>query len=352
MSESPSPTHSGPEPSRPRAPLRGAAELANYLGLLLVLAVLVGLFSARSDHFFTLQTLATVANQIPDLTVIAVGMTLVLIIGGIDLSVGSVLALGAAVLGVAMADWNWPVWAAGLLCLAAGLACGLVNGVISVGWSIPAFIVTLGMLEIARGCAYLATDSQTMYIGARIEGIAAPLEGLGISGAFLAAVAVVVAGQFILSGTVFGRYMLAIGHNEQVVRYSGINPRPTKIAVFAIAGLLSGLGGIFQASRLGSADPNGGVGMELAAIAAVVIGGTSLMGGRGSVISSFLGVLIIRVLESGLAQIGASDPTKRIVTGGVIVAAVIADAYRHRLSGRRLGLLSRWFSRTPRDAGR
>lgn len=327
-----------------RAPLWGAAALVNYLGLLLVLVFLVALFSSLSEHFFTLQTLATVANQIPDLTVIAVGMTLVLIIGGIDLSVGSVLALGAAVLGVAMVDWQWPVWAAAALGLSAGLVCGLANGLISVGWSIPSFIVTLGMLEIARGCAYLATDSQTKYIGARIEGIAAPLEGLGISAAFLAAVAVVAVGQFILSGTVFGRYMLAIGNNEQVVRYSGINPRPTKIAVFVLVGGLSALGGVFQASRLGSADPNGGVGLELAAIAAVVIGGTSLMGGRGSVINSFLGVLIIRVLESGLAQVGASDPTKRIVTGGVIVAAAIADAYRHRLSGRRFRWLARRFS--------
>jgi len=221
----------------PRAPLWGTAALANYAGLLLVLVALVALFSFRSEHFFTLRTLATVANQIPDLTVIAVGMTLVLIIGGIDLSVGSVLALGAAVLGVAMVDWQWPVWAAAALCLGAGLLCGLANGVISVGWSIPAFIVTLGMLEIARGCAYFVTDSQTMYIGTQIEGIAAPLEGLGISAAFLVAVAVVIAGQFVLSGTVFGRYMMAIGHNEQVVRYSGINPRPTKIAVFAIAGV-------------------------------------------------------------------------------------------------------------------
>jgi ribose transport system permease protein len=331
----------------PQAARWGTAALANYAGLLLVLVALVALFSFRSEHFFTLRTLATVANQIPDLTVIAVGMTLVLIIGGIDLSVGSVLALGAAVLGVAMVDWQWPVWAAAALCLGAGLACGLVNGAISVGWSIPAFIVTLGMLEIARGCAYFVTDSQTLYIGARIEGIAAPLSGLGVSAAFLIAVAVVLAGQFLLSGTVFGRYMMAIGYSEQVVRYSGINPQPTKIAVFALAGGLSALGGIFQASRLGSADPNGGVGLELAAIAAVVIGGTSLMGGRGSVINSFLGVLIIRVLESGLAQIGASDPTKRIVTGGVIVAAVIGDAYRHRFGARNFRLMGRRFWRKP-----
>lgn len=345
MDEMPQP--SSPDVSPPRVAVWSGASWANYAGLLLVLAALVALFSFRSEHFFTLLTLATVANQIPDLTVIAVGMTLVLIIGGIDLSVGSVLALGAAVLGVAMVDWQWPVWAAAALCLGAGLACGLVNGAISVGWSIPAFIVTLGMLEIARGCAYFVTDSQTVYIGARIEGIAAPLGGLGVSAAFLISVAVVLAGQFLLSGTVFGRYMTAIGYSEQVVRYSGINPRPTKIAVFALAGALSALGGIFQASRLGSADPNGGVGLELAAIAAVVIGGTSLMGGRGSVINSFLGVLIIRVLESGLAQIGASDPTKRIVTGAVIVAAVIGDAYRYRFGARSFRLMGRWFSRTP-----
>ena len=340
-------THPSPEDEPLRTPLWGAASLVNYLGLLLVLLFLVALFSALCDHFLTLQTLATVANQSPDLTVIAVGMTLVLIIGGIDLSVGSVLALGAVVLGVAMVDWQWPVWAAAALCVSAGLVCGLANGLVSVGWSIPSFIVTLGMLEIARGCASMATDSQTKYIGPRIEGIAAPLPGLGISAAFLAAVAVVIAGQFILSRTVFGRYMLAIGNNEQVVRYSGIKPWPTKVAVFVLVGGLSALGGVFQASRLGSADPNGAVGMELSAIAAVVIGGTSLMGGRGSVVNSFLGVLIIRVLESGLAQYGVSDPTKRIVTGGVIVAAVIADVYRHRLSGRRFRLLRRWFSSQP-----
>ena len=126
--------------------------------------------------------------------------------------------------------------------------------------------------------------------------------------------------------------MIAIGTNEQAVRLSGIDPRPTKIAVFAIAGLLSGLGGLFQASRLSSADPNAGVGLELAAIAAVVIGGTSLMGGRGSVINSFFGVLIIALLQTGLSQIGASEPKKRVITGAVIVVAVIADVYRHRFA--------------------
>ncbi len=305
--------------------------LANYFGLVIVLLLLIGMFSILSNRFLTVGTLRIVANQIPDLTVIAVGMTFVLIVAGIDLSVGSVMAFSAAVLGVAMVDGNWSLPAAAAACLGVGLICGLINGAISVGWRIPSFIVTLGMLEMARGGAYLVTNSQTKYIGARIESLAAPLPGIGFSTAALTAVGVVILGQLVLSCTLLGRYVTAIGHSEQVVRYSGIDPRPAKIAVFAMAGFFAALAGIFQTSRLGSADPNGGIGLELSAIAAVVIGGTSLMGGRGSVINTFLGVLIITVLQTGLAQVGATEPTKRIITGSVIIIAVIADVYRHRL---------------------
>ena len=172
-------------------------------------------------------------------------------------------------------------------------------------------------------------------MGAAIGPLGTPLPALGLSPAFLIAVLVVVAGQVALSMTVFGRYLVAIGTNAEAVRLSGIDPRPVTVAVFAISGLLAGLAGVFQVAYLESADPNAGIGLELAAIAAVVIGGTSLMGGRGSVISSFLGVLIISVLQAGLAQVGATEPTKRIVTGGVIVAAVVLDVYRHRLGRRR-----------------
>jgi ribose transport system permease protein len=303
---------------------------SEYLGLLLVLLALVLLFASLSDRFLTLRTFTTVANQVPDLAVISVGMTFVLIVGGIDLSVGSVLALAASLLGVGLVGWNLSLAAAIGLALAAGLVCGLVNGLVSVGWSIPSFIVTLGMLEVARGAAYLVTDSKTAYIGERIELVGAPLPSLALSPAFLLAAALVISGQVVLSRTVFGRYAVAIGTNEEAVRLSGVDPRPTRIAVFALAGLLSGLGGVFHASRLLAADPNAAVGLELSAIAAVVLGGTSLMGGRGSVVRSFFGVLVIAVLQSGLAQIGASEPVKRVVTGAVIVAAVIADAYRHR----------------------
>ena len=188
--------------------------LGEYAGLVVVLVAMTCLFWTQSDHFVRPRTFATIANQIPDLTVIAVGMTFVLVIGGIDLSVGSVMALAASLLGLAMVDWGWPMPLAAALALGVGLCCGAANGFVSVWWSIPSFIVTLGMLEIARGCSYLSTGSQTKYIGEAIEGIGAPLTGIGLSPAFFVAVAIVLIGQFLLSRTVFGRYVVAIGTNE------------------------------------------------------------------------------------------------------------------------------------------
>jgi ribose transport system permease protein len=217
--------------------------------------------------------------------------------------------------------------------------------VLSVLLGIPSFIVTLGMLEIARGLAYLATGSQTKYIGATVEPLSRPLSGLGFSPAFVVAACLILLGQFVLSRTLFGRHLIAIGSNEQAVRLAGIDPRLPKIAVFALTGLLTGLGAVFYTSRLGSSDPNAGVGLELSAIAAVVIGGTSLMGGQGSVICSFFGVLIIATLEAGLAQVGASEPVKRVVTGLVIVIAVVLDALRYHFSGQKFPLLKRLFVR-------
>jgi ribose transport system permease protein len=308
-------------------------KLVEYLAMLVIWLALVGLFGLLSHGFLSERTFMALANRIPALAVIAAGMTFVLITGGIDLSVGSVLGLCGAVVGLALVDYHQPFWVAVLLSLGVGLAAGMVNGVVSVYLGIPSFIVTLGMLEIARGLAYLTTNSQTKYIGGAVEGLSAPFAGLPVSPAFLLAVLVIVAGQVVLARTVFGRYLVAIGANETAVRLAGINPRPVKVAVFALLGVLAGLGGVFFTSRLGSADPNAGVGLELSAIAAVVIGGTSLMGGRGSVVNSFFGVLIIATLESGLAQIGVSEPAKRVITGLVIVAAVVLDAWRHRLAG-------------------
>jgi len=307
-------------------------KLTEYAAMLFIWLALVLLFGLLSRNFLSPSTFVILANRIPSLAVISAGMTLVLIIGGIDLSVGSLLGLCGSVLGVAMATYHVPFIAAVALALVIGLIAGTLNGLISVCFGIPSFIVTLGMFEIARGLAYLTTGSQTKYIGSAVESLSAPIHGIGISLAFLASILIVAIGQLLLSRTIFGRYVIAIGANEIAVRFSGINPKPKKIAVFALLGLLSGLAGVFYTSRLGSADPNAGVGMELSAIAAVVIGGTSLMGGRGSVVNSFFGVLIIATLEAGLAQIGVSEPAKRVITGAVIVGAVVLDAWRRFLA--------------------
>ncbi|MBW7988458.1 MAG: ABC transporter permease [Planctomycetes bacterium] len=304
--------------------------VTDYIAMALALALLLVIFGLSAQNFFTLTTFRTIANQIPDITIVAVGMTFVLIIAGIDLSVGSVMALASAVLGLFLVKFNFPLPAAIAVCLVVGVLCGTANGLVIIRWKLPAFIVTLGMLEIARGAAYLVTDSRTIYIGGPVE-VITEASILGLSLPFIIAVAIVVAGQLVLSRTVFGRYLVAIGTNEEAVRLSGIDPRGLKLAVFALCGFLTSIAAVIHTARLSSANPNTGYGLELQAIAAVVIGGTSLMGGRGSVVSSFFGVLIIAVLGAGLAQIGAQESTKRLITGCVIVAAVILDHYRHRI---------------------
>ena len=304
--------------------------LGEYLGLAAALLVLVIFFGLTAKNFFSLMTFRTIANQIPDTTIVAVGMTFVLIIAGIDLSVGSVMALASAVIGISMADWGWPLPAAIAIGLLTGLVCGALNGLIVIRWRLPSFIVTLGMLEAARGAAYWMTQSRTIYVGGPIERIADTTLFGFLSVPFLIAMTVVLAGQLVLSRTVFGRYLIAIGTNEEAVRLSGIDPRRYKLAVFLLCGLLTAVAAVIHTARMSTADPNAATGFELQAIAAVVIGGTSLMGGRGSVVRSFFGVLIIAVLGAGLAQIGAQEYTKKVTTGAVIVAAVILDQYRRR----------------------
>jgi ribose transport system permease protein len=305
------------------------AWLTDSLGLIGALALLVLVFSLGSQHFFSRTTFLTIANQMPAALLIATGMTWVLLVAEIDLSVGSVLGLCSAVLGVTLVQWHWPLPLAAFAAVATGLFCGAINGLVSLKWRLPSFIVTLGMLEMARGGAHAVTKSQTQYIGADIESIAGT-QVFGLSLPFLVALAVVAIAHLTLTRTVFGRYMVAVGTNAEAVRLSGIDPRRIKLTVFLTTGLLVALAAIIDTSRFQSANPNAGSGYELQAIAAAVIGGTSLMGGRGSVISTFFGVLIIAMLNTGLASLGAKDETKRLVTGAVIVAAVILDQYRRR----------------------
>lgn len=306
------------------------AATADLLGLILALAGLVLVFSLLTQHFFSLTTFKTIANQVPSAIIVATGMTLILVIAEIDLSVGSVLGLCSAWVGVGLVQWHWPLWLVVAGALVIGAICGAFNGVVSVRWKLPSFIVTLGMLEMARGGAHFLTKSQTQYIGSQIEGIAGT-SILGLSAPFLLAVLIVIAGQLMLSRTVLGRYLIAVGTNSEAVRLSGIEPGPLKVVVFVLTGLLVAIAAVIDTSRFQSANPNAGTGFELQAIAAVVIGGTSLMGGRGSIVSSFFGVLIMAVLNSGLAAVGAKDETKRMITGIVILAAVIIDHYRTRI---------------------
>lgn len=308
-----------------------AASIRNLLEehfILASLILLIVFFGFTSENFFSVVTLTTILNQLPALTTVTVGMTLVLIVAGIDLSVGSVLGFSATVVGVAAVSLGMSIPLACLAGLVAGLACGVVSGALVAYLALPSFIVTLGMLEMARGLAYITTDSQTVYIGSSIQNIALPLPGIGVSAALIFALLLVVCGQFVLTRTVFGRYITAIGTNETAARMSGIDIRPYRLGVLALSGALAGIGGIFNAAYLGSADPNAGIGLELSAIAAAVIGGTSLMGGRGSVIGAFAGVLIISILQNGLAQIGVTEPSKRLITGAVIIIAVLIDRLR------------------------
>lgn len=314
------PTSQAPRPLRFRP--------AESLVLLAVLGLLILVFSLLAKNFFSAATFHQIANQVPALTIVAVGMTLVILTRGIDLSVGSVMALAGSVLGLTMVDAALPLLLALPLAMLAGALCGFANGWVSVRFGLPSFIVTLGMMQIARGLAYLATDSQTRYIGRPIEWLGAPLGGLGLSPAIFLAILLVAIGQLVLRRTVFGRHVLVVGANEEAAIYSGIRTRPVRIAVFVIAGALAGLAAAFDSSKMGAVDPNAGDGFELSAIAAVVVGGTSLMGGRGSVTGSFLGVLIIATLGAGLNQLGASEPVKLLVTGLVIVVAVVGDVWR------------------------
>ena len=207
--------------------------LAEYSAMVAVWFVLILLFGSLADNFLSVATFASLANRIPALAIVAAGMTLVIISGGIDLSVGSVLGLCGAVLGTAIVDWHQPMWVAACGAVAAGLVAGAVNGLVTVWFGVPSFIVTLGMLEIARGLAYLTTQSQTRYIGSAVERLSAPIAGLAVSWASVIAVGVIATAQVVLSRTVFGRYVVAIGTNEPAVRLAGIDPRPTRIAVFA-----------------------------------------------------------------------------------------------------------------------
>ena len=305
-------------------------------GIGVALLALIAVFSMLSPIFLTANNITNIFTQISINVILAVGMTFVILVGGIDLSVGSVMAFCAVVAGTVLKVETLPVGAAIALALAAsiavGAACGLANGWVSAFWGIPSFIVTLGMLNIARGAALQWTEARSIYEFPDAFNNFGSATLLGVPAIFLVALSLVAIGWFVLNRTVFGRLLYAIGNNEEAVRLAGHNVRRYKIAAFVIAGVAVGVGAVIYMMRLTIASPIIGIGFELNAIAAVIIGGTSLSGGRGSIIGTLLGACIIGVLANGLILIGMSDFLRQMVTGFVIILAVVLDAWRARLA--------------------
>jgi ribose/xylose/arabinose/galactoside ABC-type transport system permease subunit len=295
------------------------------LGTLAGLAGLCALLTALTPHFLTVSNLLNVAEQTAINAIIAVGMTFVILSGGIDLSVGSIVALSGVVLGSAL-HAGLPVPVAVGLGLLTGAACGLVNGALVTRGRLPPFIATLGMMSMARGAALLYTNGRPISgfdAGFRAISTGRPLM---IPAPVLLMAAVYLAGHFILARTVFGRYVYAIGGNEEATRLSGIRVGAYKTAVYVLSGATSAAAAVTLTARLNSAQPIAGIMYELDAIAATVIGGTSLMGGSGSLVGTLVGALIMGVLRNGLNLLGISSFLQQVVIGAVIVAAVLLDS--------------------------
>lgn len=312
--------------------------LMQNAGIGLALLALIIFFSVTTEHFLTPNNITNILTQITINLVLAVGMTFVILIGGIDLSVGSVMAFAAVVAGKAITMPGFgDAEAIALAIFAAtmtGVLCGLFNGIASAFWSLPSFIITLGMLNIARGGALQISGAQTIYsFPFAFEEFGSAMV-YGVPVVFLVALLFVLIAWFILNFTVFGRLLYGIGNNEEAVRLAGHPVFWYKVAAFTICGLTAGVAAVVYMARLNISSPIAGIGFELNAIAAVIIGGTSLSGGRGSVIGTLLGAIIIGVLANGLILYGLSDFMRQMITGVVIIVAVILDYYRARFASK------------------
>ena len=305
---------------------------ARQLGTLSGLFVLCVVLWALTPHFLTVSNLLNVAEQAAIIAIVAVGMTFVIITGGIDLSVGSVLAFAGVVM-ASVLHKEVPLPVALAVALGTGLCCGLVNGALITVGRLPPFIATLGMMSVARGTALMFTE------GRPVSGFSggfrslATGELLGIPVSVIIMVGVYVVAHFVLTRTKLGRYTYAIGGNEEAALLSGVNVKLYKAAVYGISGMLSGLAAVLLTARLNSAQPIAGMMYELDAIAATVIGGTSLLGGEGTVVGTLIGALIMAVLRNGLNLLGVSSFIQQVVIGSVIIAAVLIDMWLKRRAG-------------------
>ena len=321
----PSPRH----PSRLRRLARDVVR-AQEFWLLIGLACICAVFGWSEPRFLEVSNFRTVALQSSIRAVMAVGMTLVIISGGIDLSVGSVLAASGITAALCMQS-GMPVGWAIVVALLLGSAIGAFNGSLVAYIKIPPFIVTLAMLSIARGYAMLVTGSESVFGYAESFNCVGQGFVLGIPVPVLIMVGVFAAGYVVLQHTRFGRHVYAIGGNAEAARLAGVPVRRTLVLVYCINGLLAALAGLINAGRLGSGEPTTGEGIELHVIAAVVLGGTSLMGGEGSLLGTFIGAFVIGFLRNGLVLLRVDPYWQLVVIGGVILAAVAVNQLRRRV---------------------
>jgi ribose transport system permease protein len=290
-------------------------------------------FSLASPNFFQFSNIVGILLATAVNGVLALGVTFVIITAGIDLSVGTVMTLSAVMTGVFITNLGLPIPFGILGGLLTGGFAGWINGTVIAKMRIPPFVSTLGMLYIAKGLALVISGLKPIYFSdTPAFSQIAMADVLGIPYAVLIFFGAAIIAHIILTKTILGRYTFALGSNEEATRLSGVNVHQWKTAVYALAGLFSGLAGVLIAARLNSAQPALGAGYELDAIAAVVIGGTSLSGGEGTIMGTVIGAFIISVLTNGLRILSVPQEWQIVVTGGILILAVYADILRRRQS--------------------
>ncbi|WAJ29109.1 ABC transporter permease [Antarcticirhabdus aurantiaca] len=322
----------------------GAAAKARFSGAqqrLLAFASLIVLvvgFSLASPNFLQTSNILAILQATSVNGVLAVAATLVIITGGIDLSVGTLMTFCAVIAGVVLTNWGMPLPVGILAALAAGAASGVCSGTIIAKLKVPPFIATLGMMLILKGLSLVISGTRPIYFNATpgytdiAQGslVGTLIPSVPLPNGVLILFLVALVAHIILRKTILGRFTFALGSNEEAVRLSGVNVDRWKIAVYTLAGGICGVAGLLISSRLNSAQPALGQGYELDAIAAVVIGGTSLSGGRGTIVGTLIGALIISVLTNGLRILSVAQEWQTVVTGSIIILAVYTDMLRRR----------------------
>ncbi|MCR8670067.1 ABC transporter permease [Agrococcus sp. HG114] len=296
------------------------------------LIVLLVFFSIASSNFFTWSNISGILLATAVIGILALGTTFVITTGGIDLSIGTGMTLASVMTGIFAVNLGMPLVVGVLAGIATGALMGLINGVNVAFLRLPPFIATLAMMMVAQGLALVISGVRPIYFSSvpGFKGIATGTLVPGLPNAVLIMFALAAIAYVMLAKTSFGRYTVAIGSNEEATRLSGVNTRRWLVTVYTVAGVFTGIAGVVMAARLDSAQPQLGVGYELQAIAAVIIGGTSLLGGRGSIVGTLIGALIMSVLINGLRIMSIQTEWQNVVVGVVIAIAVFADTLRNR----------------------